>query len=1061
MTSASMLVATGAQAVDPPDATVFISELHYDNAGADTGESVEIYGPAGTVLDGWSLVYYNGSNGTVYGTAALAGVIPDLDGGVGVVAVDGPSSGIQNGGPDGIAVVDAAGIVVQFISYEGSFAAVGGPADGLVSTDIGVAETSATLVGDSLQLVGEGATRSDFVWAGPQPSSIGALNGSGGGGGGGGGPVPGVEITEFHYDNAGSDVGEAVEISGPAGTDLRGWTVAAYNGNGGAVYGSETLAGTIPDEAGGLGALSFAFAGLQNGSPDGVALVAPDGTLVEFLSYEGVIVAAGGPADGVTSTDVGVTEGGGTSIGESLQLLDGAWTGPTDDSFGLLNNGVVEPPTMNCPVGPDVTLVHELQGASDVTPCDGEDIVIEGVVVADYEGPQPALGGFYLQEEDVDADADPVTSEGVFVFNPGGDSVSLGDTVRVSGTVVERQGQTQVGFATIEVLVAGDGVSTPGVTPSAVTLPFTAADELEAVESMLVVFPQDLFVTEFFQLGRFGQVVVSSGDRLDNPTAVAEPGPDAQAVQAANDLNRLIIDDTTNDQNPEVIIYGGNGQPLAADNPLRGGDITTGATGVMTYTWGGNSASGNAFRLRPTVAPIVFTTANPRPGARPDVGGSMTAASFNVLNYFLTLDETIDGTRDNCGPIDSRNDCRGADNEIEFERQRTKLLAALSSIDADVIGLVELENTELADGSIVDPLADIVAGLDEMDGAGSWAFVDAGLVGTDVIKVGLIYRTAAVSTIGDVAVLDSSVDIRFDDSRNRPAVAATFVETSTGEVMTVVVNHLKSKGCGGSSGADEDQGDGQGCFNESRTLAAQAEVDWLAGSPTGIVDDDILVLGDLNAYAQEGPIDAFVDAGYVDLAPVYNENPYSFVFDGQWGYLDYALASPSLFAQITGAAEYHINADEVPVLDYNTGFQSPTQVEELYAPDRFRTSDHDPVIVGLALDAAPGGRTFAFPPIIWPTNGRMRNVYVFGIDEHWRRAPVEVVAVTSSEADSGLADGDLPDDTELVNDSKVKVRAEAFGPAGRRYTLTILSARDGQVRVDTPSVYVFARRSRW
>src|SRR4029450_3317201 len=163
-------------------------------------------------------------------------------------------------------------------------------------------------------------------------------------------------------------------------------------------------------------------------------------------------------------------------------------------------------------------------------------------------------------------------------------------------------------------------------------------------------------------------------------------------------------------------------------------------------------------------------------------------------------------------------------------------------------------------------------------------------------------------------------------------------------------NHLKSKGCGGETGGDGDSGDGQGCWKASRTAAAHVCVDWMATHPTGVDDDDFLVMGDFNSYAKEDPISALANAGFGDLGSL-QPDPYSYVFDGQWGYLDYALASPSLAAQVTGTAEYHINADEVPVLDYNTDFKSPGQIVSLFAPDQFRTSDHDPVVAGLHLDA--------------------------------------------------------------------------------------------------------------
>ncbi|MGB5246149.1 MAG: hypothetical protein WBN34_06345, partial [Woeseia sp.] len=135
--------------------TVFINEIHYDNDGTDSGEAIEVAGPAGTDLTGWSIVLYNGSNGAVYGTTDLSGVITNQQAGFGTVVVSYPSNGIQNGSPDGIALVNA-GTVIQFLSYEGTLTATDGPASGMTSTDIGVAEASTTPVGESLQLTGSG-----------------------------------------------------------------------------------------------------------------------------------------------------------------------------------------------------------------------------------------------------------------------------------------------------------------------------------------------------------------------------------------------------------------------------------------------------------------------------------------------------------------------------------------------------------------------------------------------------------------------------------------------------------------------------------------------------------------------------------------------------------------------------------------------------------------------------------------------------------------------------------------------------------------------------------------
>lgn len=614
-----------------------------------------------------------------------------------------------------------------------------------------------------------------------------------------------------------------------------------------------------------------------------------------------------------------------------------------------------------CPAAPEITSISRLQGTGDVSPCVDRAVAVDGVVVGDYEGPAPALRGFYVQEPDADVDADPATSEGVFVFNANADSVQLGDVVTVTGTVSEFQGQTQVSATSIAVTGAGAIVA-----PAEVTLPVPNPEFLERYEGMLASTPQTLTVTELFQLGRFGEIVVSSGGRLAQPTAVAAPGAPARAVQAANDLNQLIIDDASNGQNPDPILFGRGGDPLTADNTLRGGDTVTDAVGVLTYTWAGNAASGNAYRLRvvgdlsdgglvPGGVVPDFAPADPRPAGPPEVGGSLTATAFNVLNYFVTLD--ADGNL--CGTTEAPLECRGAETQEELDRQREKLLTALSQLDADVLGLIELENT-----TGVEPLSDIVAGLNDLAGAGTYAYVETGTIGTDAIKVGLIYRVAAVVPVGDYAVLDNTVDPRFDSDNMRPSLAQSFTEIATGEQLTVVVNHLKSKGCDASSApADADQGDGQGCFNATRTAAAQALRDWVASRPTGLADDDTLLLGDLNSYNREDPVTTLTSAGWVDLAAQFvGPEAYTYVFDGQWGYLDYALASPSLAAQTVGAAESHINANEPSVLDYNTNFKSPEQLETLFAADEFRTSDHDPVLVGLELGALPDEEGPGGPP---------------------------------------------------------------------------------------------------
>ncbi|HMG18685.1 MAG TPA: lamin tail domain-containing protein, partial [Gemmatimonadales bacterium] len=153
--------------------------------------------------------------------------------------------------------------------------------------------------------------------------------------------LPAVRISEIHYDNTGTDADEAIEVSGPAGTDLTGWTIVLYNGNGGATYDSDPLATPIPAICGdrGVVVLDYPANGIQNGSPDGIALVDASGAVVEFLSYEGAFTAVGGPAGGRLSVDIGVSEAGNEPLGQSLQR-NGAdvWSGPIANTFGACND---------------------------------------------------------------------------------------------------------------------------------------------------------------------------------------------------------------------------------------------------------------------------------------------------------------------------------------------------------------------------------------------------------------------------------------------------------------------------------------------------------------------------------------------------------------------------------------------------------------------------------------------------------------------------------------------------------------------------------------------------
>ena len=711
-------------------------------------------------------------------------------------------------------------------------------------------------------------------------------------------------------------------------------------------------------------------------------------------------------------------------------------TGEAYNTPGAANVAYSAPPEA---CGDPSTPIHDVQGSGPASPIVGADVAVEGVVVADFQtdptGERP-LRGFHVQ--DPVGDGDPATSEGIFVFAPTPE-VNVGDAVRVRGTVAEFGGLTEI-TAVEQVWTCSTGNGLPPAT--GLVLPVTTLDEFEQVEGMLVTFPQALSISEYFNFDRFGEIVLTS-ERQYQPTAVFEPGSaEAADLATANALARITLDDGRTSQNPDPALHP-NGNEFDLANTFRGGDTVANVTGAMDYAFG-------QYRIQPTQGGD-HAAVNARPESPDAVGGSVQVASMNVLNYFLTLDLGADV----CGPQQDL-ECRGADDAEELTRQRAKILGALEGIDADVVGLIEMENTPG-----VEPAADLVAGLNAAGGAGTYDYIDTGVIGTDAIRVGLIYKPDVVQPLGDFAILDSTVDPRFLDTKNRPVLAQTF-ESAGGRRFTVAVNHLKSKGSDCDDLGDPDLGDGAGNCNVTRTQAAQALVDWLAADPTGSGTTDALIVGDLNSYDQEDPIDALVTGGYTDLVAAFGgERAYSYVFDGQLGYLDYALASSGLTRAVTGASVWHVNADEPDILDYDTSFKKPPQ-QALYEPNAFRSSDHDPVIVGLDLEP-PSIEVSVSPDTLWPPNHKYVDVQatVTVADDVDPDPTVTLVSVTSNEPDDGEGDGSTVDDIVIVDETGFKLRAERSGMGvGRVYTITYAATDSaGNTAQATATVTVPRNRS--
>jgi predicted extracellular nuclease len=964
---------------------VFINEIHYDNSDADAGEAIEVAGPAGTDLTGWSLVLYNGNGNVVYDTDYFSQIIPNQQSGYGTVMLSYPVNGIQNGSPDGIALVDSSNNVVQFLSYEGTILAADGPAVGMTSVDIGVIEDSTTPVGYSLQLSGTGSGYDDFTWSAPTANTFGAVNNEQTFVG----PATEPKINEFSASTTDTDV-EYVEIYGDPDTDYSDYTVLEIEGD------SDAAVGTIDEvisigttDANGIWNIDLVANSLENGTitlllvkdfsgelgddidadNDGVIDFAPWETIVDAVAVNdggSTDVSYGEPVLGVSYDGLPYAPGGASRYPDGFDTdATTDWVRNDFDLAGIEGyvgtitlgeayntpgefNQIYEPAPEAC--GDPFTPIYEVQGNDLTSPVVGTEVAVEGIVVGDFQNngslDNGDLNGFNLQ--DAVGDDDPATSDGIFIYYPSGTTdVEVGDVVRVRGSVSEYSGLTEITVGQI-----WDCESTGSIDPTPISLPVTDINDFEPYEGMLVTFTQELVISEYYNYDRYGEMVLGlpleGQSRLYTPTSVVEPGQPAIDLAAENSIRRITLDDGLSAQNPAVLRHP-NGHPFSLTNLFRGGDLVMNATGVLDYTR-------SLYRIQPT-EPAVYTAINPRPEARPEVGGNLQIAAMNTLNFFLTPDyPTGDPLDYTCGPLLDM-ECRGwdFDQPTEFTRQRTKLLQALYGLDAGVIGLNEIENT-----TGVEPLADLVTGLNDLYGYEAYTYIDTGVIGTDAIRVGMIYRIADVTPVGDYALLTSAVDPRFIDTLNRPSMAQTFEENSSGELFTVVVNHLKSKGsaCDG----DPDLGDGQGNCNLTRTLAAQALVDWLATDPTGSGDADFIIMGDLNSYAMEDPIDA-IKAGaddtlgtaddYTNLIYDYQGlYAYSYVFDGQVGYLDHALANLPLASQVTGTAVWHINADEADVLDYDTSYKSDEQ-DLLYEPNEFRTSDHDAVIVGLDLASEP------------------------------------------------------------------------------------------------------------
>lgn len=548
------------------------------------------------------------------------------------------------------------------------------------------------------------------------------------------------------------------------------------------------------------------------------------------------------------------------------------------------------------PAAPPVTAPSPVVDAPSAAVAVRE-VVVDGRVTGAFAD---GLGGWFLQS----AAPDPDGPAAVFVEAADGMAAPVaGAHVRVRGTLRSLDGLPILQPARVDTLVT----PAPALTPLRLA---GAPDDWSRLAGQWVRIDAPLTVSGQHERARRGTLVASFDGRLYVPSEIGWPGAQAAMVAAANADRRILLDDGRDDAPAD-------GAPWylpETARALRSGSVLTGVEGIVDHRHG-------AWRLQLTT-PVQVQPA-PRP-APPQVDGDVRIAAFNLENLF-----NGDG-RGGGFPT-----ARGAETPADYARQLEGLVATITALDVDVAALMELEN----DGYTPDSsIAHLVDTLNAAGPARDWRFVGTGEgPGTDAIRVGLIYRSTRVRPQGAPATLGGGP---FERSSRVP-LAQAFVPVRDGRPdgadFSVVAVHFKSKGCGSAAGADADRGDGQACWNATRTESARRLLDWLARAPTG-AGERVAVVGDFNAYAREDPLRLFYEAGWrAPFAGGPGAPPHSFVFDGQAGRLDHALLSPALAARVAGAAKWHTNADE------------PADMRAREAAGPWRSSDHDPLVVGLRL----------------------------------------------------------------------------------------------------------------
>ncbi|MFC4244555.1 ExeM/NucH family extracellular endonuclease [Gryllotalpicola reticulitermitis] len=833
-------------------------------------------------------------------------------------------------------------------------------------------------------------------------------------------------------------ISEAYVNGGSSGASYQNKFVELYNPTSSAIaLGSDTLqyrapTSTVTPSGSQVFALSGSVAshgyfliqlpGNGASSNPGAALPTPDlstgGSINPGAGGGTLFVAAS--STGVQPTDASVIDkiGWGTSnspegtaaSGNSLTLSyqrDAAGTdtdnnaadftaaAPTPENSGSTSTGPGSGGTTP-PANGEVSIA-DIQGTTDTSPYANQSVTTQGVVTADYA--TGGFNGFYLETGGAGGtaadDKTPGESDAVFVYGTSAaKQVTIGESVTVSGTVEEYDGETEIDSPTVTELAT----PLPAVVPD--QLPWsdlTTDAQKEAHEGELVAPQGDFTVSDNYDANWYGSFTLAAGDTpLRQPTDAGAAGSAAAEAVAADNAARTITLDDGSSWNYSTSTYENDPLPwLTPSNPVRvGSAVTFHSPVVLDYRY-------DLWNFQPTsqvtddgasVATFSDTRATNQQPA--DVGGATRLATFNVENYFPMTGEKFEseglgtctyytdrqGNRiavNTCTTTDGGPGPRGAADDANFQRQQEKIVTGINRLGASIVSLEEIENSAKFGEPRDTALAGLVDALNTAAGSDVWAYVPSPstdalppLATQDVIRTAFIYKPADVSPVGASQVLaDQSGDGQpFSIAREPLAQQFKAAGAHDSDEFLVVANHWKSKSGDASDlypGDDEDTSSpavDQGAFNATRVHEAEAVNTWVNSIETP--GQPVFLVGDFNSYTQEDPMQTLYSAGYTDLGSTYDPTEQTYSYNGLEGSLDHVLANAAALKLVTGADVWQINAQESVAFDYSRYNYNVTQLFDGTNP--FAASDHDPVVVGLNPQTAPAAPTLSFTT---PTDG--------------------------------------------------------------------------------------------